>query len=447
MLLPVVAIVGRPNVGKSTLFNCLTRTRDAVVSSFPGTTRDRQYGDAKIHDRHFIVIDTGGIAGENEHDAMNDLITQQALQAIQDADHVIFLVDAKAGIMPEDRAIANILRRSGKPLLLVVNKTEGLDLVSSLSDAHEMGMKNLLPIAAAHQQGIRELVEAIFPEPTASIRDEENSLTGQSIKLALVGRPNVGKSTLTNRMLGEDRVIVHDSPGTTRDSIFIPLERFDQHYTLIDTAGVRKRKNISELPEKFSVVKTLQAIEKANVVLYVIDGRSGASDQDLKLLGFVLDCGKALVIAVNKWDGMTESAREKARLSLDRHLDFVSFARIHYISALHGSGVGNLFDSVNEAYQSATKKLSTPLLTRLLQQAQVTHTPPLVHGRRIKLRYAHPGGNNPPRIIIHGNQLQALPESYRRFLAHFYQTKLNLYGTPVMISFKSHDNPFVKKHT
>jgi GTP-binding protein len=282
----------------------------------------------------------------------------------------------------------------------------------------------------------------LFPEVPEKVALTEEEMRQQGIRLAIVGRPNVGKSTLTNRMLGEERVIVHDSPGTTRDSIFIPLERFEKHYTLIDTAGVRKRKSVKELPEKFSVVKTLQAIENTNVVLYVIDARIGVSEQDMKLLGFVLECGKALVIAINKWDGMSEEDRDHTRNTIDRHLDFVSFAKIHYISALHGSGVGNLFESVDKAYESANKKLSTPMLTRLLQQALVTHSPPLVHGRRVKLRYAHTGGHNPPRIIIHGNMVNALPESYRKFLANFFQEKLELTGTPVMVEFRSSDNPF-----
>lgn len=441
-LLPVVAIVGRPNVGKSTLFNRLTRTRDALISDFPGTTRDRQYGEANLFDRRFIIVDTGGIT--EEMDDVGKLITKQALQAIEDADKVLFLVDGKAGITPEDKAIADTLRRSGKPIFLAVNKTEGKDPSLSVADAYELGMPSPTPIAAAHGSGIAALIEKLFPEKIEE-GPEETEEESRSIKLAIVGRPNVGKSTLTNRMLGEDRVIVHDSPGTTRDSIFIPLERFDKHYTLIDTAGIRKRKKITEVPEKFSIVKTLQSIENSNVVLYVIDARIGVSEQDMKLLGFVLECGKALVIAVNKWDGMTEEARDHARATIDRHLDFVRFARVHYISALHGSGVGNLFDSVNEAYESATKKLSTPVVTRLLQQALVTHSPPLVHGRRVKLRYAHAGGHNPPRIIIHGNQLQSLPDSYRRFLAAFFQKKLNLYGTPVRIEYKTSDNPFAGK--
>lgn len=440
-MLPVVAIVGRPNVGKSTLFNRLTGTRDALISSFPGTTRDRQYGEVNLEARRFIIIDTGGIT--EEMDDVGKLITKQAKQAIEDADKVVFVVDARSGITPEDKLIAQSLRRSGKSLLLVVNKTEGLDPTVSVNDAYELGMGKPIGISAAHGSGISQLLTTLFPEPTLQESDaipDANS----PIKLAIVGRPNVGKSTLTNRMLGEDRVIVHDSPGTTRDSIFIPLERHEKHYTLIDTAGVRKRKKMSDVPEKFSVVKTLQAIENANVVLYIIDARIGVSEQDMKLLGFVLDCGKGLVIAVNKWDGMTEYDRDHARATLDRHLDFVRFARIHFISALHGSGVGNLFNSVDEAYTSATKKLSTSILTRLLQKALVTHQPPLVHGRRIKLRYAHPGGHNPPLIIIHGNQINDLPESYKRFLATFFQQKLELYGTPVHVQFKSSENPFDK---
>ena len=440
-MLPVVAIVGRPNVGKSTLFNRLTRTRDALISAFPGTTRDRQYGEVNLHDRRFIIVDTGGIT--EEVDDVGKLITKQALQAIQDADKVLFVVDGQAGITPEDKLIGDALRRSGKPIFLAVNKTEGMDADMSTTDAYELGMGTPQAIAAVHGNGILPLLERLFPKPTEIDSAEANESKG--IKLAIVGRPNVGKSTLTNRMLGEERVIVHDSPGTTRDSIFIPLERFEKQYTLIDTAGVRKRKKMADVPEKFSVVKTLQAIESANVVLYVVDARVGVSDQDLKLLGFILECGKGLVIAVNKWDGMTEDAREYARATIDRHLDFVRFARVHYISALHGSGVGNLFDSVNEAYESAIRKLSTSELTRLLELAQTRHSPPLVHGRRVKLRYAHPGGHNPPLIIIHGNQVQALPESYKRFLATFFQTKLELYGTPVHVEFKSSENPFADK--
>lgn len=437
-MLPVVAIVGRPNVGKSTLFNRLTRTRDALISPVPGTTRDRQYGEVHLDDRRFIIIDTGGITGDV--DDYSPLISDQARNAIQDSDKVLFVIDGRNGLTTEDRAIADYLRRCGKPIFLAANKTEGLDLAICTAEAHELGIGEPVAIAAVHGSGTGDLIKKLFPEPTEVDEPEDNG--PKSIKLAIVGRPNVGKSTLTNRMLGEERVIVHDSPGTTRDSIFIPLERHDKQYTLIDTAGVRKRKNVSELPEKFSIVKTLQAIESANVVLFVIDARIAVSEQDLKLLNFILECGKGLVVAINKWDGMSEEDREHTRNTIDRQLDFVKFARLHFISALHGSGVGNLFDSVDEAYECATRKISTPQVTRLLQKALLAHSPPLVHGRRVKLRYAHAGGHNPPLIIIHGNQVEALPESYKKFLAAYFQTELALFGTPVHIGFKSSENPF-----
>ncbi|MBA3660286.1 MAG: ribosome biogenesis GTPase Der [Gammaproteobacteria bacterium] len=437
-MLPVVAIVGRPNVGKSTLFNRLTRTRAALISAYPGMTRDRQYGDVHYDDQHFILIDTGGIA-EDENE-MTDLITQQAMQAIEEADKILFIIDGKAGLTPADYTIAEILRKKHKPIVLAVNKTESVDKHGILTDAFELGLTTPVPIAAINGQGLTELIMAL------KLSDEpQEEVVTSGIKLAIVGRPNAGKSTLTNRMLGEERVIVSDIPGTTRDSIYIPLSRHGHDYTLIDTAGVRRRSRVDEVPEKFSVVKTLQAIEGSNVVLFLIDGRAGVMDQDLKLLGFILECGKALVIAVNKWDNMSESEREQTRRTLDRHLDFVDFARIHYISALHGSGVGTLFESVNEAYASANKKLSTPILTRLLQQAQLKHSPPLVNGRRIKLRYAHAGGQNPPRIIIHGNQIKALPRSYQTFLSHFFIKKLELHGTPVFIEYKANENPYEDK--
>lgn len=443
-MLPVVAIVGRPNVGKSTLFNRLTRTRDALISDFPGTTRDRKFGEVRLDKRHFILIDTGGIT-EDKAEVYDDLITTQAKQAIEDADKILFVIDARAGITPEDNAIADILRRSGKDIILVTNKAESIDNDVAVADAYELGFPNPCPIAAVHGQGIADLLTSIFPEPNEQPEDEEPAAKG--VRLAIVGRPNVGKSTLTNRILGEERVIVHDSPGTTRDSICIPLERFGKKYEIIDTAGVRKRKSVrkSEVPEKFSVVKTLQSIESANVVLYVIDARVAVTEQDMKLLGFVLECGKALVIAINKWDGMTDEDRTHTKNTIDRQLDFVTFARIHFISALHGSGVGNLFEPIDEAYASATKEMSTPELTRLLQRAVEQHAPPMIQGRRVKLRYAHPGGYNPPKIIIHGNQVKKLPESYRRYLASYFQTKLDMHGTPVSIQFRTSENPYDKK--
>ncbi|MEO8400608.1 MAG: ribosome biogenesis GTPase Der [Gammaproteobacteria bacterium] len=437
-MLPVVAIVGRPNVGKSTLFNCLTRSRAALVSDFPGMTRDRQYGEADIADQRFIVIDTGGMT--DEKDDLNALMAQQSQQAILEADKIIFLLDARAGLTAADRTIAEKLRTMNKNIFLVINKAEGLDHNLAAADFFQLGFGKPQTIAAAHNSGIEDLVHIIFQDKPV-IKDVENDVEA-GIKLAIIGRPNVGKSTLTNRMLGEDRVIVFDQPGTTRDSIFIPLERFDKKYTLIDTAGVRQRGKIFETTEKFSVVKTLQAVEATHVVLFVMDAREGVTEQDLRLLGFILDSGRALVIAINKWDGMTIEEKDNTRATIDRRLNFVPFVRIHFISALHGTGVGNLFDSVNEAYASSTKKLSTPKLTKILQEAVVKHSPPLVQGRRIKLRYAHAGGHNPPRIIIHGNQVSVLPEAYRRYLANTFQARLKLMGTPVRIEVKSGENPF-----
>jgi len=439
-MLPVIAIVGRPNVGKSTLFNCLTRSRDALVSDFPGMTRDRQYGEAEIADHRFIVIDTGGLTEESSD--LDLLMAHQSAQALQEADKVIFLVDGRAGLTASDQVIAQKLRSMNKNIFLVVNKVEGLDPDIAVSEFFRLGFESPQVISAAHGRGITELVEYLFQQDETAL---ETAPPTSGVMLAIIGRPNVGKSTLTNRMLGEERVIVFDSPGTTRDSIFVPLTRFDKHYTLIDTAGVRQRGKIFETTEKFSVVKTLQAIEAANVVIFVMDAREGVTEQDLRLLGFILESGKAIVIAINKWDGMTVEEKDKTRVSIDRRLTFVSFVRIHFISALHGSGVGNLFDSVDEAYACANKKLATPKLTKILQEAIVQHSPPLVQGRRIKLRYAHSGGSNPPRIIIHGNQVSALPDAYRRYLINTYQARLKLIGTPVRIEFKSGENPFRHK--
>lgn len=436
-MLPVVAIVGRPNVGKSTLFNRITVSRDALVSDFPGLTRDRQYGEANIAGRRFIVIDTGGLTDEKND--LDLLMAEQSLQAIQEADKIIFLVDARAGLTASDITIGEKLRGMNKNIFLVVNKAESLDPDIVTADFFRLGLGEPFAISAAHGGGVNDLISHILPEENLETVEDDGS---SGIKLALIGRPNVGKSTLTNRMLGEDRVIVFDEPGTTRDSIFVPLTRFDKNYTLIDTAGVRQRGKIFEAVEKFSVVKTLQAIEAANVVLFVLDAREGVTEQDLRILGFVIDSGRALVVAINKWDGMSFEDKEKTRASIDRRLNFIPYVRIHFISALHGSGVGNLFDSVDEAYESANKKLSTPKLTKILQEATTQHSPPMVQGRRIKLRYAHSGGNNPPRIVIHGNQVDSLPDSYRRYLANTFQTRLKLMGTPVRIETKSSANPF-----
>jgi len=441
-MIPVLAIVGRPNVGKSTLFNRLTKTQNALVSDFPGMTRDRQYGEANIDDYHFIVIDTGGMTEEKED--IQQLSEQQSLLAIKEADHILFLVDGRQGIHSGDQRIAKKLRTlSKKNITLVVNKCEDLDPDLLAADFFQLGLGKPEPISAAHNRGVDALIHTIFEHTHQEESPETSTETG--IKIAIIGRPNVGKSTLTNRMLGEERVIVYNAPGTTRDSIFIPLERHGEKYTLIDTAGVRRRGKIFEATEKFSVVKTLKAIEACHVVLFLFDANEGATDQDLRLLGFVIDSGKSLVIAINKWDGMSPDERDRAKNSIDRKLNFLSFARIHYISALHGSGVGNLFTSIDEAYASANKKLSTPQLTKILQQALLTHTPPLVHGRRVKPRYAHAGGHNPPLIIIHGNQVTSLPEAYRRYLANTFQQRLKLVGTPVRVEFKSGENPFRHK--
>lgn len=436
-MLPVIAIVGRPNVGKSTLFNVLTQSRNALVSDFPGMTRDRQYGQANYNGHQFIVIDTAGI-GDIEKD-IDKLSEQQSIQAIQEADQVLFLVDGRAGLTPADQEIAKKLRGLNKKVTLVVNKSEGRDPDIVTAEFFKLGFDEPFAIAAAHGYGVKELINKVFAAITSSEEEIENN---KGIRLAIIGRPNVGKSTLTNRMLGEERVIVYDLPGTTRDSIFIPLERMGKNYTLIDTAGIRRRGKIFEATEKFSVVKTLQAIETAQVVLFIIDAREGVTDQDLRLLGFILDSGKALVIAINKWDDMSQYERDNTKASIDRKINFLDFARIHFISALHGTGVGNLFKSVDEAFASATKKISTPQINKILQQAIESHNPPLIKGRRVKLRYGHLGGNNPPIVVIHGNQVQELPEAYKRYLSHTFQSKLKLVGTPVKIEFKNSANPF-----
>jgi GTP-binding protein len=438
-MLPVIAIVGRPNVGKSTLFNCVTQSRNALVSDFPGMTRDRQYGQGEMDGHAFIVIDTAGIA--DDANELDKLSMQQSVEAIKEADKVLFVVDGRAGLTSEDRMVAEKLRAFNKTIYLVVNKTEGLDDDVARADFYGLGFGEPIPISAAHKNGIVEMIHCLFPEPAEATELPEDD----SLKLAIIGRPNVGKSTLTNRMLNEERVVVSDIPGTTRDSIFIPLERMGQHYTLIDTAGIRRKGKIFETTEKFSVVKTLQAIEAANVVLFLIDAREGVTDQDLRLLGFIVDNGKALVLAVNKWDGMTPSEREQTKTTLDRKINFLDFARTHFISALHGSGVGTLFASVDEAFASANKKLSTPMLNKILKEAVVAHAPPLVHGRRIKLRYAHTGGHNPPLIIIHGNQVNSLPAAYTRYLINTYQKRLKLVGTPVRVEFKAQENPYRDK--
>lgn len=444
-MLPVIALVGRPNVGKSTLFNKLTRSRDALVADLPGLTRDRKYGEGRMGERDYIVVDTGGISGDET--GIDTVMAAQSLQAIDEADIVLFLVDARAGLNPADEMIADHLRRREKKVYLVVNKTDGLDEDVARSDFFAMGLGNPLCIAAAHGRGVRQLIdmtldEAGVPLPDPDAEEEEDD---DNIRIAIVGRPNVGKSTLVNRMLGEERVVVFDHAGTTRDSIYIPYERDEQQYTLIDTAGVRRRRQVTEAVEKFSVIKTLQAINDANVVIAVIDARDGVTEQDLHMLGFVIDSGRALVVALNKWDGMTPDERDKVKSQVDRRLEFASFARFHFISAKHGTGVGDLYRSVNEAYKFAFKKWSTNALTKLLEDVVADHQPPSVKNRRIKLRYAHQGGSNPPIIVVHGNQTDSLPGSYKRYLENRFLKFLKVRGTPLRFEFRTGDNPFAGK--
>lgn len=472
-MVPVIALVGRPNVGKSTLFNRLTKTRDALVAEIAGLTRDRKYGEGRVGDRPYIVIDTGGISGEEE--GIDEVMASQSFQAIEEADIVFFMVDVGAGLMGADRMIADRLRRQGKSAYLVANKIDGKNPDLVLGDFYELGMGEPLPIAAAHNRGVTALMEYVLDEltPTSSAPSEETDseeewnyvwedewdeddegnlsqvsheqLDVKGTKIAVVGRPNVGKSTLVNRFLGEDRVVVYDQAGTTRDSIYIPYERHGQEYTLIDTAGVRRRKNITEAAEKFSIIKTLQAIQDCHVCILVLDARTGLVEQDLHMLSFILNAGRALVIAINKWDGMSQEDKEAMKSEIDRRFDFLTFADMHFISALHGTGVGHLYESVDQAFESAMSKWQTNMLTRILEDAVASHQPPMVRNRRPKLRYAHQGGSNPPLLVIHGNLVKELPEDYKRYLANTFRRVLDIKGTPIRVEFRQGDNPFSEK--
>jgi len=437
---PVIALVGRPNVGKSTLFNRLTKTREALVADQPGLTRDRKYGVAQINDHSVILVDTGGLSGD--FDGIDGLMAEQTLQAVNEADLVLFLVDARDGLVAEDDNIVRRLRQLSKNVVLLLNKIDGINSDIVLTEFYELGLGEPVSISSAHGKGINVLSEVVVEHLPELSEDAEEEEDDDSIKIAIVGRPNVGKSTLVNRMLGEDRVVVYDMPGTTRDSIKIPYEREGTNYTLIDTAGVRRRGKVSEVVEKFSVIKTLQSIAEAHVVIMMLDASQEISEQDMHLLGYIIDAGRALVVAVNKWDGLESHQRDTIKKEIDRRLPFINFADLHFISALHGTNVGHLYESVDLAFTSATKKFSTSDLTRLLENALDAHQPPTVKGRRIKLRYAHQGGQNPPVIIIHGNQTAAVPRSYKRYLINTFHKVLNLRGTPLKVEFKTGDNPF-----
>ncbi|HBI83009.1 ribosome biogenesis GTPase Der [Orrella sp. NBD-18] len=459
---PVVALVGRPNVGKSTLFNRLTRSRSALVADFSGLTRDRHYGEGRVGEKPFIVVDTGGFEPVAKSGILHAM-AQQTKQAIAEADVVVFLVDARAGLNAHDHEIARLLRKLGRKVVLCVNKAEGMKHGSAVAEFHELGLGEPCAISAAHGDGIADMIEFALrdygepaePENEFDVDDAEPSEEQikantdedaepheHRIKLAIVGRPNVGKSTLINTLLGEERVIAFDMPGTTRDAIEIDFDRAGKQYTLIDTAGLRKRGKVFEAIEKFSVIKTLQAIEASNVVLLMIDAQQEVSDQDAHIAGFILETGRALVVAINKWDGLDEDQREKIQREFDRKLRFLSFARVHTISALRGQGVNTLLRSVNAAHAAAFAKLSTPKLTRELQAAVEQQPPPRKGIFRPKMRYAHQGGQNPPLIIIHGNALDQIPESYRRYLEGRFRDAFELAGTPLRIEFKSSYNPY-----
>ena len=446
-MLPVIALVGRPNVGKSTLFNMLTRTRDALVADLPGLTRDRQYGYGRRGGR-CIVVDTGGLV--ESPSGLEALTVAQSERAVREADRVVLVVDARSGPTPGDWHVAELLRRSGQPVTLAVNKCEGLDPDIAVSEFHALGFGMPLALAAAHDQGIDELAAAMLAGLAGSEAAEGDGATAlesvdDAIRIAVVGRPNVGKSTLINRLLGEERLVTSDEPGTTRDTVRVPFERDGHRYLLIDTAGIRRRARVEGAVEKFSVVKALQAIDEAHVVIGVLDAHETVAEQDATLLGFVAERGRALILAVNKWDHIPPEQRDHIRNQLALKLPFLDFAPQHFISALHGSGVGELLGAARRAARAALTELPTPELTRVLEQALAAHAPPLVRGRRIKLRYAHQGGRNPPVIVVHGNQVERVPEAYRRYLINVYRQAFRLQGTPVRVEFRSDTNPYAGK--
>ncbi len=442
---PVIALVGRPNVGKSTLFNRLTRSRDALVADLPGLTRDRHYGEGRLGERPFLVIDTGGFEPVAKEGIMHQM-AKQTKQAVAEADIIIFIVDGRQGLTPHDKTITDFLRKSGRSVMLVINKSEGMKYTSVAADFYELGLGDPYVISAAHGDGVMDLVDESLNLAFAQRPDEidESPESHRGVKIAIVGRPNVGKSTFVNTVLGEDRVIAFDMPGTTRDSIEIPFEREGKHYTLIDTAGIRRRGKVFEAIEKFSVVKTLQSISEANVVLLLLDAQQDISEQDAHIAGFVLESGRALVVGVNKWDGLTSDKRDEIKIDLERKLSFLSFAKFHFISALKSTGIGPLMKSIDAAYVAAMADLTTPKLTRAAIEA-VEHQQPRRKGSiRPKLRYAHQGGQNPPIVIIHGNALDSIEDNYKRYLEKHFRETFSLTGTPLRIEFRSSKNPFAR---
>ena len=441
-MLPVVVLVGRPNVGKSTLFNRLTGTQDAIVADLPGVTRDRQYGYGRLGPVPYVVVDTGGLVEQPA--GIESPMRIQTERAVAEADVLIFLADARAGLTPQDHWVARELRRSGKPVWLAINKAEGLDPSTATADFHSLGLGEPLAIASAHGEGCRELMERVLDdydaEQLAAALDPDDG----RIRIAVIGRPNVGKSTLVNRLIGEERVIASDMPGTTRDSVFVPFARDDREFTLIDTAGVRRRGRVVDAIERASVSRTLQAIDTAHVVIFVVDAHDSIGEQDASVLGLALQRGRALLIAVNKWDGIPSEQRDEIRRQLEVKLDFVPYAPVHFISARHGTGVGELVAATIHAYDAAMTEIPTARLTQTLEWAMQRHQPPLIRGRRIKLRYAHQGGRNPPRIIIHGNQTSQVPDAYTRYLANVFRKEFELFASLVAIEYRSSSNPYAR---
>ncbi|MGQ0699449.1 MAG: ribosome biogenesis GTPase Der [Panacagrimonas sp.] len=438
--LPVIVLVGRPNVGKSTLFNRLTGTRDALVADFPGLTRDRQYGYGSFEERRFVVVDTGGLMPESA-DPLAALAEDQAQMALEDATHILFLTDAQSGRHGSDSEITKLLRKTGKPITLLVNKAEGLNKPHAVGDFYSLGLGEPLPVSAQHGDGIAALLRTLLADVPVS----EVPQTDDKVRVAIVGRPNVGKSTLVNRLIGEERLVASDQPGTTRDAISVPFEYDGKPFVLIDTAGIRRRARVSEVIEKFSIIKTLQAVEQAHVVIAVVDARNDIGEQDARLLGMIAERGRAMVLAVNKWDSLAHDVRDQVRYQVTLKLPFLDYVPVHFISAKHGSGLGELMIDVQQAFEGATIDMPTPELTRILERSVEKHSPPAVLGRHIKLRYAHQAGRNPPKILIHGNQTEKLPVHYRRYLINEFRAAFKLKGVPLQVVFKTGDNPFKDK--